>query len=166
MRLRPNQIVRSKAKIDAFHDGIEEYAAYLRSVKRKETAFSGPHLRSIIDSFGPTLHQHLSDEIPSLLALSKYGDKIHLNKLWDKQSIGKFNLHSAVTRVPFYLTNLDRTFEGGMWKNFPPIPKVAKYIMGNWIAGLNGGYWKFASCTWRGEPKELFVSDKLEDEGK
>jgi hypothetical protein len=151
---------------DAFHGGIEEYATYLSSLKGKETTFSGAHLRSIIDSFGPTLHQHLSDEILSLLSLSKYGDKVHLNKLWDKQSIGQFNFHSAVTRVPFYLTNLDRTFEGGMWKDFPKVPGIAKYIMGNWVSGLNSGYWKFASCTWRGQPKELYVSDRLEERRK
>jgi len=147
---------------NTFHDGVEEYAAYLRSLKGKEITFSGAHLRSIVDSFGPTLHQHLSDEITSLLALSKYGDKVHLNKLWDKQSIGNFNFHSAVTRVPFYLTNLDRTFEGGMWKGFPDVPQIGKYVMGRWVSRLNSKYWKFASCTWRGEPKELYVSGKVE----
>jgi hypothetical protein len=147
---------------DAFRDGVEEYAAYLRSLKGKETTFSGGHLRSIIDSFGSTLHQHLTDEISSLLALSKYGDKVHLNKLWDKQSVGNFNFHSAMTRIPFYLTNLDRTFEGGMWKDFPDVPRVGKYIMGRWVSRLNSRYWKFASCTWRGEPKQLYVSGKVE----
>lgn len=142
---------------EIFYDGIEEYASYLRSLKGKEGTFSGSHLCSIIDSFGPTLHQHLADEIPSLLALSKYGDKVHLNKLWDQQSIGKFTLHSAVTRIPFYLCNLDRTFEDGLWKDFPEVPKLAKAFMGNWVSRLNGGYWKFGACTMAGEPKELYA---------
>ena len=85
-----------------------------------------------------------------------------MNELWDKQSIGKFNFHSAVTRIPFYLTNVDRTFEGGMWKDFPKVPEIGVYVMGNWVSRLNSGYWKFASCTWRGEPKPLYVSDTSE----
>lgn len=142
---------------EIFHAGIEEYASYLRSLKGREQAFSGIHLRSIIDSFGPTLHQHLSDEIPSLLALRKYGEKVHLSRLWDKQSLGKFTWHSAVTRIPFYLCNLDRTFEGGLWKDFPELPNWAKAFMGSWVARLNGGYWKFGACTMAGEPKELYA---------
>ncbi|KAK5057624.1 hypothetical protein LTR84_011624 [Exophiala bonariae] len=143
-----------------FEKGIKEYGSYLRSLKGKEKTFSGDHMRSIINSFGPPLHQHLSDEIPSLLALRKYGDKIHLNELWDKQSIGKFTLHSAATRIPFYLCNLDRTFEDGLWKDFPEVPKLAKDFMGNWVARLNGGYWKFGACTMTGVPKELYAKGK------
>lgn len=146
--------------IEIFEKGIEDYGSYLRSLKGKETTLSGERLRSIIDSFGPALHQHLFDEIPSLLALSKYGEKVHLNQLWDRQSIGKFTLHSAATRIPFYLCNLDRTFEDGLWKDFPEVPKLAKNFMGNWVARLNRGYWKFGACTMAGVPKELYAHGK------
>lgn len=116
------------------------------------------HLRSIIDSFGPDLHRHLSEEIDSLMALSKYGDNIHLNRLWDKQSIGSFTMHAAVTRVPFYLCSLDRTFEGGIWKDFPEVPRLAKAVMGSWVSRVNAGYWKFGACTMKGEPKPLYAT--------
>lgn len=66
-------------------------------------------------------------------------------------------MHSAATRIPFYLVNLDRTFEGGMWRDFPNVPAIGKYVMGTWVAALNGGYWKFGACTRKGVPKELYA---------
>ncbi|CAD6571732.1 MAG: hypothetical protein ASARMPREDX12_004670 [Alectoria sarmentosa] len=43
--------------------------------------FSSNELKSIIDDFGPTLREHLVEEIHALLALKKY-DSEGLMKVW------------------------------------------------------------------------------------
>ncbi|KAK6224736.1 hypothetical protein QIS74_03063 [Colletotrichum tabaci] len=68
----PGLMQANVAQHEAFHDGLHAYMGYLEKVHKSDEAYSGERLRSIIDSFMPTLRQHLSDEIDTLLKLGDY----------------------------------------------------------------------------------------------
>lgn len=58
---------------------------YLVGLKGREKEFSGEKLVEIIDGFAPALVQHLAEELDTLVALRKYGDKLaHLEKMLDE----------------------------------------------------------------------------------
>lgn len=59
----------------AFQAGVEQFRIYVFQTTPEE--YDGRTLIKIIDSFGPVLTKHLTEEIDSLLALDKFGgDKL------------------------------------------------------------------------------------------
>ena len=69
-----------------FHDGLEQLQAYAGDVVAGKEAYDGGRVVGIIDAFGPALIQHLNDEIPTILGLRQYGDKMaELPKLFDEE---------------------------------------------------------------------------------
>jgi hypothetical protein len=64
---------------------LDEFSSYLESLAGKEMTFDAAHLNNIIDSFAPALNNHLESELQSLLGLSKYGDKLPITRLWDRE---------------------------------------------------------------------------------
>jgi hemerythrin-like domain-containing protein len=63
----------------AFEKGLTRFGEYVYSVKPEE--YDPKAFKEILDSFTPALVRHLNDEIPTLMALEKYGaDK--LMKAW------------------------------------------------------------------------------------
>ena len=63
----------------AFHSGLQQLKDYASSTAPEH--YSSDKLKSIIDDFGPTLQEHLIEEIDALLALRKY-DSEGLMKVW------------------------------------------------------------------------------------
>lgn len=59
--------------------------------------------------------------------------------------------------LPFFFLNLDITFEEGLYKDWPPIPGVARWVVMNCFTVWNQGFWKFASCDIGGRPRELYA---------
>jgi len=57
----------------AFHDALEAFAAYVRECAAGRERYDGRKVVEMIDVFGPTLMQHLADEIPTIQGLRKYG---------------------------------------------------------------------------------------------
>ncbi len=72
----------------AFEKGIEEYTAYVASVKEGKEKYEGARLKAIIDSFMPTLHEHLVAEVDNLKGLEKYEDKTDWAK-WTTDTLNK-----------------------------------------------------------------------------
>lgn len=68
-----------------FHDGIIEYAEYLKNVKEEKQELSGETVKSFIDAFMPTLHTHLVNEIDTLVTLEKYDDKVNWIQWFNKE---------------------------------------------------------------------------------
>jgi hemerythrin superfamily protein len=60
----------------AFHQGLEDYNAYIVSCLKGAEKYDGTKLVGIIDGFGTTLVEHLADEITTILDLVKYKDKM------------------------------------------------------------------------------------------
>jgi hypothetical protein len=114
---------QSNIYLEAFETGVEAYNNYLQSLLPSNTsAFSGPKLVTIIDSFAPALTTHLTEEIPSFLSLRRFGDALPLEKI-SAEEFGKAGREQAVTEGgQMFILNLDRNFEGGIWKNWPGIP--------------------------------------------
>lgn len=69
----------------SFQSGLDEFSDYLKGLAGKEAYFDAVQLNGIISSFALALCDHLSSEIRSLLALSKYGDKLPIEDLWSKE---------------------------------------------------------------------------------
>jgi hypothetical protein len=114
--------------LDAFEEGLFTYAKYLRSLAGHEGDFSSTRLIAIIDSFGATLHEHLADEITSLLDLRKYDGEDQSKKKFPlleltEATFYKYGMSMNKTEgsMMFWL-NLDVTFEDNRWMNWPPIP--------------------------------------------
>lgn len=59
--------------------------------------------------------------------------------------------------IPFLFLNFDRTFEEGMWVDWPPMPAVIRTGLTRVGSSWHWGWWKFASCDVNGVPKALYA---------
>ena len=108
--------------LDAFLPGLEAYKTYLKTASSDPATFSTKDLTTIIDNFAPLLFEHLADEIPTLLSLSRFETKVPLLPMMEKAGT-LTALHQSITGgTPFFFRNLDLDFEGGRWKSWPPVP--------------------------------------------
>lgn len=140
---------------DAFLPGLRAYSEYLQSVTPTPQTFSGARLNAIIDSFAPVLILHLSDEIPTLLSLSRFGSQLRFLDGINMES-KKSPLHlSMTTGVPFFFRNLDVEYEDGLWRGWPEIPGLIWWVMQRTFVAWNWRLWRFASCDERGQLREL-----------
>lgn len=63
------------AQHHAFEEGLKRFGEYVYGIKPEE--YDPKAFKEILDSFTPALARHMNDEIPTLLALEKYGaDKL------------------------------------------------------------------------------------------
>jgi hypothetical protein len=68
----------------------------------------------------------------------------------------KSPLHISITGgTPFFFRNLDVEFEDGLWKEWPPVPRIVWWVMQWTVVSWNGGWWDFASCDGSGTLREL-----------
>jgi hypothetical protein len=58
----------------AFADGVAAFKSYIYRCAENPSEFDGRKLVEMIDLFGGVLIQHLTDEIPTLIALGRFGD--------------------------------------------------------------------------------------------
>jgi len=147
----------SYERLDEFESGIEAYKTYLLSLKGAESTFSAPRLLSIVDSFSASLIKHLSDEIPTLEALSRFGSSVPFLTLFEEMR--KASVHLPKTeQLPFFFFNVDRTFEEGLWEHWPPIPGPVRWVLARVMAWKHAGWWRFASCDYNGMPQKLYAT--------
>ena len=138
--------------------GLSKLNDYLTTLPTP-SSFSGTHLLSIMTTFQDPFSTHFHSEISTIAALSRYGDFPEAGpifKTWGKSTITKAGYGDA---LPFLFFNFDRGFEGGLWRDWPPMPKVIRVGLmrfGVWWGGKSGR-WKFASCDVNGVRKELFA---------
>jgi hypothetical protein len=59
--------------------------------------------------------------------------------------------------VPFFLLNLDVTYEVGMWASWPLMPPPVRWGLVNVAGAVHWGRWKFASCDASGKPRDLYA---------
>ena len=62
------------AQHDAFTPGLKAFHLYTKETSPQ--LYDGQKLRGIIDSFGPTLTQHLAEEVETLKGLEKYNGTV------------------------------------------------------------------------------------------
>jgi hypothetical protein len=143
---------------EAFEAGLEDYKIYLLSLHGQENEFSAAKLLSIVDSFTPALMTHLAEEIPTILSLSRFGSKVPFLKLSEVEMRKASDEIPKTEGLPFFMLNLDRTFENGMWEFWPPIPAAIRWTLIRVIAWKHAGWWRFASCDYDGYPKKLYAT--------
>jgi len=141
----------------AFLPGLASYKEYLTKAASAPSTFSGTELNALIDTFGPAVCTHLEDEIPSLLDLARFGDKVPLGPIMKVEGRKSGEGNSRTGGSMFYLLNIDTGFEDGLWKSWPPIPKIIKWGIIRVYSSWNSGFWKFASCDQNGELVELYA---------
>jgi hypothetical protein len=99
----------------------------------------------------------LSEEIPTLLSLSKFGDKIEIEELWEKDGRAATTMMEKTGALAFFFLNCDATFEGGKWSAWPPLPGPIRWVFTHICTWPNRAYWKFASCDYNGNPQNLYA---------
>lgn len=73
-----------------FGPGLKAYDEYITTVREGKETFDSVKVRSIIDSFGAVMAQHLTDEIATFEELDKFSNKIdwpHWNKKVQEKAV-------------------------------------------------------------------------------
>lgn len=148
----------------AFLRGLAEFQTYLSSLS-DPLDFSAAELRRIMSTFHDPFEMHFHSEIHTLAQLAGHPNAPRegtaeaaaasaVFKSWGKSTVTKAGTTDV---VPFFLLNLDRGAENGMWAGWPPIPAPIKWGLVNIAGSWYSGRWKFASCDASGRPKELYA---------
>lgn len=137
-----------------FEAGMSEWGVWLTSCKADPFSFSPSLCKIMLDAFVPALSAHLAAEIPTLLSLAPYGDKIDLLGLMKKDGEKVMGGMSKTTQLPIFLTNHDVTWENGI-HDFPPLPPPVRWVLREVAARKKASWWKFSTCGFDGRPREL-----------
>ncbi|KID98134.1 hemerythrin HHE cation binding domain-containing protein, partial [Metarhizium majus ARSEF 297] len=155
---------------ESFLPGLAAFQALLNTTDA--TAYDAGALRGVMDSFAADLSAHLHNEVAVMAAMAAHenapareslrgalaGDML---KAWGKKTVTKAGY---VDVLPFFLLNTDRTFEGGVWRNWPRMPEAVRWSMVNLVGMRHGPRWRFSSCDAAGRPRELFALKALREE--
>ncbi|KFA64406.1 hypothetical protein S40285_01070 [Stachybotrys chlorohalonatus IBT 40285] len=147
---------------DSFMAGLTEYHQYLANLP-SPSALDAAELVRIMDSFREPFEQHFHHEISVIAALASHpkapapdspeaAAASDVFKAWGKKTVSKAGTADV---VPFFLLNLDGTFEDGAWAAWPPMPAFIRWGLLNLAGSWYGGYWKFSSCDAQGRPRAL-----------
>ena len=90
-----------------------------------------------------------------LMKLSQFN--FEAKAMWDKHGEESMGKCSAVSTLPFVWVNLDTTFEGGIWANWPPAPKAVVWVLRNVLSKWNSKVWRFGSTDLQGRPHQLLA---------
>lgn len=118
-----------------------------------------------MDSFHQRIEAHFHNEIFTIAALASHpktpekgsteeAEAKTIFKTWGKSTVTKAGMMDV---APFFLLNLDKTVEEGMWSDWPPMPTAIKWGLINLAGAWNSGQWKFASCDLAGQRRELYA---------
>jgi hypothetical protein len=144
--------------------GLAEFNQYLKSLP-SASDFSATELIRIMDSFRQPFEEHFHNEIAAIASLTGHPKTPKEGtpeaaaasltfKTWGKKTVTKAGTWDV---VPFFLLNLDKNVEDGMWANWPPMPAPIRWGLVNIAGSWYGSWWKFSSCDARGQPKQLYA---------
>lgn len=145
----------------AFAEGLDAFGKHCKALVAGTEKFDGKRVIELIDSFGPTLTEHLTEEIDTLLGLKRFGEE----KMKDVLKIAAEEAGTVMrgigltTGLPFAIVNLDRHFENDSWLTvFPPQPgQTMLAIVRNTTFYYHRDWWKFGSCDRLGNLKPLYA---------
>ncbi|OAA47857.1 hemerythrin HHE cation binding domain-containing protein [Metarhizium rileyi] len=144
---------------ESFLPGLTAFQAYLNT-----PSYTPAGLLRIMDSFAADLSAHLHHEVAVMAGMAAHEGApareslrgalaSDMLKAWGKNTVTKAGYADV---LPFFLLNTDRTFEGGVWRNWPRMPEVVRWCMVNLVGMRHGPRWRFASCDASGRPRRLF----------
>lgn len=149
---------------ESFLAPLAEFNTYLSNLA-SPTDLDGAQVIKLMDAFKEPFEHHFHSEISTIAALSNHpkapkedtpeGAAAGLTfKTWGKKTVTKAGVLDV---VPFFLLNLDRTAEEGLWANWPPMPAPISWGLTNIAGSWYGKWWKFSSCDSQGKPQELYA---------
>lgn len=105
-----------------------------------------------MDTFGQALHEHLKNEPPHLASLDQYSlekkDLARIRKAAEEDSMKRT---SAVYLLPMLWYNHDVDYEDGLWRDFPGLPWIMKWIMVNIVGWWRSNWWRFGGVDRNGK---------------
>ncbi|KAK4098601.1 hypothetical protein N658DRAFT_217898 [Parathielavia hyrcaniae] len=154
---------------ESFLTGLADFEKYLSGLKTPAD-LSGQELLRIMKWFQEPFEQHFHREIATISKFSNHPNAPKPGtpesnaaaatfKAWGKSTVTKAGMTDA---VPFFLLNIDRTAEDGMWANWPPMPAPIKWGLINLAGAWHSGWWRFSSCDAAGQPQELWAYRAVE----
>lgn len=152
---------------ESFLAGLAEFNTYLDTLDAP-TSLDATKVVALMDAFKDNFENHFHSEIHTIAALASHAKAPPIDtpeaaaagdtfKNWGKKTVTKAGMLDV---VPFFLLNLDRTAEGGMWANWPAMPAPVKWGLTNIAGSWYGSWWKFSSCDAQGIPQELYALRK------
>lgn len=149
---------------ESFLQGLSAYEAYLSHLPTP-SVFDGKELCRIMDTFQAPFEHHFHSEITHIASFASLpsappqgsleaDQAAAVFKSWGKKTVTKAGTTDV---VPFFLMNLDTTYEEGRWANWPPMPAPIRWGLVNVAGSWNWAFWKFASCDSAGRPRELYA---------
>lgn len=158
------QVSRGANCSDAIVVVVEELGSYLNELS-SPSALSPEKLIDILNRLREPFETHFRQEIDVIASLQSHPNTPKEGSLEHKKAEAVFNkwgegsiMNGGVTDVVvFFLLNLDRTVEDGIWADWPPMPGPVRWILANGVSMLHSGWWKFASCDGSGTPKPLYA---------
>ncbi|KAL2207032.1 hypothetical protein CC79DRAFT_1367922 [Sarocladium strictum] len=148
----------------AFHTGLTLFGDYVTACLAKKETYSGEKVVEMIDVFGAVLAQHLTEEIGTILALEKFGEKLNdLPLSLEEQAKHGMSEAGLFTGLGFVAANFDRHFENDRWlTTFPPGPgQTAMAVVRNVTYWVHKDWWKFGSCDRTGKVQPLYAAAPL-----
>ncbi|KAJ2983681.1 hypothetical protein NQ176_g520 [Zarea fungicola] len=144
---------------------LKELETYVSQVAASPKDLSGPRLLDILDSLYPPLESHFNEEVQRIAGFAAHPNAPARGSAKEKKITEQFAkwgerslTEPGVTDVlVFFLLNLDREHEDGLWKNWPPIPEPVRWAMVNVAGQWHRSWWKFASCDSLGKRRELYA---------
>ncbi|KAJ8115887.1 hypothetical protein OPT61_g2577 [Boeremia exigua] len=154
---------------ESFLEGLGNYETYLTRLA-SPADFDGKELRKIMLTFQVPFEHHFHSEISHISSFASLPSAPAPNspesdqaamvfKTWGKKTVTKAGTTDV---VPFFLMNLDATYEEGRWANWPPMPAPVRWGLVNVAGSWNWAWWKFASCDSAGIPRELYALGGIE----
>lgn len=119
----------------------------------------------LMAAFEKPFEEHFRSEIDTIAALAAHPNTPREGTpeaataksrfdAWGRRSV----LTGGVTDVSmFFLFNLDRGYEGGLWSDWPEVPAALRWALTRTLGGWHSGWWRFASCDADGRPRELYA---------
>ncbi|KAH7066936.1 hemerythrin HHE cation binding domain-containing protein [Paraphoma chrysanthemicola] len=139
----------------AFDTKLGQWGIWLETCKASKQSFDAAKCVSMMDSFIPSLHAHLVDEIPTLLALSRFPALAPiLPQKMEEEGKKVMGAMSKTEILPVFLLNHDVGFEGAR-HNFPPLPPPVKWVLREVCGRWNAAWWQFATCGFDGRAREV-----------
>ncbi|KAF6238848.1 hypothetical protein HO173_002720 [Letharia columbiana] len=144
-----------KAEHAALYAGLSSLATYLGTCRAQPKTFNASALLSIMDAFAPAFATHLANEPPALASLSTYA--FDIKALSAKTAEYSMARTSTFNLLPMLWYNLDVEFEGGKWRDFPPVPAPMRWVLVNILGRWQARWWRFGTCGADGKRIELLA---------
>ncbi|KAK0611867.1 hypothetical protein B0T14DRAFT_441274 [Immersiella caudata] len=156
----PGIMATNSEQHHTFETVVESLKKYVDAVSEGREKYSGTKVIELVDGFGEILAQHLEDEIQTLLALRKHGEKMTDLMTVVAKEAAKGMKEVGTAGLVWVWANIDSEFEDGRWTDWPPAPGPVRFLVSNVFWRFYGGMAKFGAVDRHGRMKPLYALGK------